>query len=137
MAEMKRWKTGDQEWECDASDHGPFCRSCRKVGAGPERPPMDREALIDKIVDGMASRWWSTAEGRAHAAVVLSSLDDLGLRIVTPADTAALEALDRYIDARNGLEASPTNEQVLETNRTYRDLMAAGRARRVEGVPDV
>lgn len=32
MAELRVWvdSTG-QRWECDAYDHGPFCRLCRKV----------------------------------------------------------------------------------------------------------
>lgn len=32
---LHEWTTGGQRWECDAYDHGPFCRQCRRAGAVP------------------------------------------------------------------------------------------------------
>lgn len=33
MADLHRWTDRDGAvWECDAYDHGPFCRRCRYVG---------------------------------------------------------------------------------------------------------
>jgi hypothetical protein len=29
---MTRWVQNGDRWECDAYDHGPFCRQCRNVG---------------------------------------------------------------------------------------------------------
>lgn len=108
----------------------------------------DRAELVSAIADGMASNWWRLAEGRAHIAVVLSRLDELGLRVVAvdrpPTDTEVVVFAGHvagYWDAMQEIAGGPWTPDRLADWHCAHDLFKAAmsdlcRAVGAVGVPE-
>jgi hypothetical protein len=79
MSQLHRWKDrGGQWWECDAYDHGPFCRLCRKIAT----PDETEAALLELVEEGLLEM----------------SIDDQGgplFRLTTTGEKAAAELIQK------------------------------------------